>query len=95
MKLRFTFISFGIRWKRDAILRSAAKRKTRKSGKERHSSQLAVLGGRVVSRAGLAEFWGTEDKPTTVGETKTVVHVVTKTVAKVVEKPFIHPLHTS
>jgi len=33
-----------------------------------------------------------EVKPTTVRETKTVVHVVTKTVAKVVEKPYIHPL---
>ncbi len=32
-----------------------------------------------------------EDKPTTVRESKTVVHVVTKTVAKVVEKPYIPP----
>jgi hypothetical protein len=36
-----------------------------------------------------------EDKPTTVRESKTVVHVVTETVAKVVEKPYIHPSHTS
>jgi hypothetical protein len=28
-----------------------------------------------------------ENKPTTVRETKTVAHVVTETVAKVVEKP--------
>ncbi len=35
-----------------------------------------------------------EDKPTTVRETKTVVHVVTKTVTKVVKKPYIPP-HTS
>jgi hypothetical protein len=33
-----------------------------------------------------------EDKPTTVRETKTVAHVATQTVAKVVEKPYIHPL---
>ncbi len=33
-----------------------------------------------------------EDKPTTIRETNTVVHVVTKTVAKVVEKPYIHLL---
>ncbi len=33
-----------------------------------------------------------EEKPTTVRESKTIVHVVTKTVAKVVEKPYIHPL---
>jgi hypothetical protein len=46
-------------------------------------------------QAGLAEFWGMEDKPTTIRESKTVVHVVTKTVAKVVEKPYIHPSYTS
>ncbi len=34
-----------------------------------------------------------EDKPTTVRESKTVVHVVTKTVAKVVEKPYIPPTY--
>ncbi len=33
-----------------------------------------------------------EDKLTIIRETKTVVHVAAKTVAKVVEKPYIHLL---
>jgi len=49
-------------------------------------------------QTGRADFWGerTEDRQlTTVRESKTVVHVVTKTVTKVVKKPYIHPSHTS
>ena len=41
MKLRFTFISFGVGWKRDAILRRPAKAKTRK--KRKRTSFFAVL----------------------------------------------------
>jgi hypothetical protein len=49
----------------------------------------------IAIQTGRAEFWGErmEDrKPTTVRKSKTVVHVVTKTVTKVVKKPYIHPL---
>jgi hypothetical protein len=52
----------------------------------------------IAVQTGLAEFWRErmEDRwPTTVRKSKTVVYVVTKTVTKVVKKPYIHPSHTS
>jgi hypothetical protein len=42
LKLRFTFISFGVGWKRDAVLRRLAKRKTRK---KRERTPFFAVGG--------------------------------------------------
>jgi hypothetical protein len=73
-------------------------KKEKRGERQKRTPFFAVGGfvGRGCQRGGLAEFWErTEDKPTTVRESKTVVHVVTKTVAKVVGKPYIHPSHTS
>jgi hypothetical protein len=57
LKLRFTFISLGVGWKRNAVLRRAAKAKTRKKA-EKHAvlrsaerRACGVVGG--VRRVGL------------------------------------------
>ncbi len=49
LRLRFTFISFGVGWKRDAILRHLAKEKEGGEAGKNAILRLAVLQGRMWS----------------------------------------------